>query len=250
MIGALIFPAFLAGLFTFLAPCTLPLVPGYLSFISGVSKEELQDRKKARKIKRKIFLNGVFFVLGFSLIFITFGTLAGFLGELLANSRNILSRLGGVLIIVFGLLMTGFFNIPLLEREIRFKKIPLSPGNPFGSFAVGAAFAFGWTPCVGPVLGSILLLTTTSATALEGGFLLLIFSLGLAVPFLLVAGAISQASDYINKFSGVLRVISVVGGLFLVLIGLLLATGNFGLLIQYGYKIFDFINYDAILNFL
>jgi len=247
----LILSAFFAGMLTFLAPCTLPLVPAYLGFISGVSTEDLKDPEKAAGARRKIMLNGIFFILGFSVIFILFGTLAGFLGQGLATSREILSKIGGVLIVLFGLFMLGVFKIPALQADKRIK-IPsfLTVGKSTSSFAIGSAFAVGWTPCVGPILGSILLLASTSTTALQGGLLLAVFSLGLAIPFIFIAFAFSKATAYINQISKYLKWVSVIGGVFLIILGILLFTNNFSLLIQYGYEIFGFINYEGLLDYL
>lgn len=247
----LVLSAFVAGMITFLAPCTLPLVPAYLGFISGVSTKDLEDPLKAQKARKKIILNGVFFILGFSVVFILFGTLAGFLGQGLAASREILAKIGGVLIVLFGLFMIGVFKIPALQVDKRIK-IPafLTIGKPTSSFAIGSAFAVGWTPCVGPILGSILLLASTSTTALQGGLLLAVFSLGLAIPFLFIAFAFSKATAYIKKITKYLQWVSVIGGIFLIALGVLLFTNNFSLLIQYGYVFFEFINYDGILKFL
>lgn len=247
----LIISAFVAGIITFLAPCTLPLVPAYLGFISGVSTKDLEDPLKASAARKKIIINGVFFILGFSIIFISFGVLAGFLGQSLATSRDILSKIGGILIILFGLFMLGVFKIPALSVDKRIK-IPsfLTIGKPTSSFAIGSAFAIGWTPCVGPILGSILLLASTSTTALQGGMLLTVFSLGLAIPFIFIAFAFSKATEYIKQISKYLKWVSMIGGIFLIGLGILLFTNNFSLLIQYGYVFFDFINYEGILKFL
>lgn len=247
----LILSAFLAGLLTFLAPCTLPLVPAYIGFISGVSTEDLEDLEKAKSARRKIILNGMFFILGFSVVFILFGTLAGYLGQGLAIYRDIIAKVGGVFIVIFGLFMLGVFKIPALQVDKRIK-IPsfLHIGKPTSSFVIGATFAVGWTPCVGPVLGSILLLASTSTTALQGGFLLLIFSLGLAVPFMFLAFAFSKATEYIQKITKYLKWVSIIGGVFLIILGILLFTNNFSLLIQYGYEFFDFINYEGLLDYL
>ena len=246
-----IFSAFVAGLLTFLAPCTLPLVPAYLGFISGVSKEDLEDETKKDEVRKRILLNGVFFILGFSIVFIIFGTLAGLIGQGLTPYRIWLTRIGGVLVILFGLFMIGAFRIPFLQVDKRIK-IPqwLEVGKPSSSLVIGSAFAFGWTPCVGPILGSILLLASTSTTALQGALLLTVFSLGLAVPFLLVALGFSQATKYITKLSKYIKWVSIVGGVFLILLGLLLVTNNFNLLIQYGFQLFGFLDYEALLNFL
>jgi len=247
----LIISALFAGMLTFLAPCTLPLVPAYLGFISGVSTKDLEDEQKAAGARKKIMLNGVFFILGFSIIFILFGVLAGFLGQGLATSREILAKIGGVLIVLFGLFMLGVFRIPALQIDKRIK-VPsfLTIGKPTSSFAIGSAFAIGWTPCVGPILGSILLLASASTTALQGGLLLAVFSFGLAIPFIFIAFAFSRATAYINRISKYLKWVSIVGGVFLILLGILLFTNNFSLLIQYGYEFFKFINYDGILKYL
>lgn len=243
--------AFFAGLLTFLAPCTLPLVPAYLGFISGVSEADAQDPKKGKAARRKIFINGVSFILGFSLVFIIFGTLAGIVGQELVPYRLWFGRVGGGLVIIFGLFMLGAFNLNFLQKERRFK-IPkwLTIGKPSSSLVIGGAFAFGWTPCVGPILGSILLLTATTTTALQGAIMLSVFSLGLAIPFIAIAAGFSHATKYITKLSKYLKIVSYVGGVFLIILGLLLITDNFGLTIQYGYQFFDFINYEGLLKFL
>lgn len=241
--------AFIAGLLTFLAPCTLPLVPAYLGFISGVSSKDLENPETARQARRKIFLNGIFFILGFSLVFIAFGTLAGVLGQGLVPYRIWLTRIGGILVILFGLFMLGAFNISFLQVDRRLKMPSfLKVGKPSSSLAIGSAFAFGWTPCVGPILGSILLLASTEGSALTGALLLTVFSAGLAIPFLLVAFGFSHATQYINKISKYLKWTSIIGGVFLILLGILLLTNNFSLLIQYGFQIFGFLNYEALLD--
>jgi len=242
---------FFAGLLTFLAPCTLPLVPAYLGFISGVAPEDLKDPARAKGARRKIFLNGLAFIVGFSLIFIAFGTLAGFLGTALAPWRVWLTRIGGVLVILFGLSMLGLFKLPFLQAgpSMRLPKW-LSLGKPSSSLLIGGTFALGWTPCVGPILGSILLLAGTSGTALQGAFMLTVFSLGLSIPFILIALAFSRATAYIERISKYLKWVSIIGGVFLILLGLLLVSGNFGLTIQYGYQLLEPINYDRLLEFL
>jgi cytochrome c-type biogenesis protein len=227
------------------------LVPAYLGFISGVDQDALKNPATARAARRKIFLNGLAFIVGFSLVFILFGILAGFAGTALAPYRIWLARVGGVLVILFGLFMFGFFKLPFFQSDKRMP-IPkwLSLGKPSTSLFIGGTFALGWTPCVGPILGSILLLAGTSGTALQGGIMLAVFSLGLAVPFLVIAFAFSQATIYVEKISAYLKGVSIVGGIFLIILGLLLATDNFGLTIQYGYELLNFINYDKLLDYL
>jgi len=243
--------SFFAGLLTFLAPCTLPIIPAYLGFISGVNRKELENPALAKTARRKIFFNGLAFIAGFSFIFILLGVFAGFAGAALAPYRLWLTRLGGILVILFGLFLLGLFQIPLFQSE---KRIPiphwLTLGKPFSSFFIGGTFALGWTPCVGPILGSILFLAGSSGTILEGGVLLAIFSFGFSLPFLFVAALFSKATTYIQTISKYLQGISILGGIFLILLGILLLTDNFGLIIQSGYELFDFINYEKILNYL
>jgi len=249
---SLIIPIFIAGVLTFLAPCTLPLVPGYLGFISGSSLEDLKDPAKAKGARWKIFSNGFFFMLGFSAVFIVMGTLVGFIGAtLLAPYRLWLGRIGGIFVILFGLFMLNVLKLPFLQREFQVKTPALlERGKSSNSFILGSAFAFGWTPCVGPILGSVLLLASTSTTALQGGLMLSIFSAGLAIPFLLIAIGIGSASRYIQNITKYLKVVSVIGGIFLIFLGILLLTDNISLLISYGYQLFQFINYDRLLDYL
>lgn len=242
--------AFIAGLLTFLAPCTLPLVPGYLSFISGVSAEEVKDEAKLRSVRKKIFFNGLMYVIGFSAVFIFFGTLAGFAGAAFAPFRIWLTRIGGAFVILFGLLMLGAVRFSFLTKEHQFRLPLLKQGKPVNSLILGSAFAFGWTPCVGPILASILFLASTSATIIKGAALLFIFSIGLAIPFLLIALGVGSAIRVIHRITPLLNVISIIGGIFLIFLGALLLTGNFALLISYGYSIFRFIEYERLLDYL
>jgi len=246
MIEISLFAAFIAGLITFIAPCTLPLVPGYLGFISGVPAEDFNNPEKAQKLRWKIFWNGFFFVLGFSAIFIIFGTLIGFLGSALVGFQVWLNRIGGILIVLFGLFMLDVLKIPMLQIEHHLKIPPfLRRGRPGTSFVLGSAFGVGWTPCVGPVLGAILTLAATTTTALQGALLLSVFSAGLAVPFLLIALGVGSATRYIKKFTKYLRIVSVVGGIFLIFLGILLFLGKLSLLISWGFQFMSFIGLDA-----
>ena len=264
----LILPAFIAGLFTFLAPCTLPLVPGYLGFISGASLDDLNNPKAAKRVRQKVFLNGVFYVLGFSFIFVVLGSIIGFIGgALFAASRLWLARVGGVFVIFFGAFM--LYQALLFYRD-RFPalaavKLPftncfsgahrlhikgLKPGNPLSSFIFGGAFAIGWTPCVGPVLGAILTLAATEATVAQGALLLGVFSAGLAVPFLVLAATWGSFSSYFNKLTHVLPIISAIGGVFIIILGVLVLTDSIGLWVGYFFRLFSFVNYEGIYNFL
>lgn len=249
---SLVIPAFIAGLLTFLAPCTLPLVPAYLGFISGVSSDDLRDPAKAKRARLKIFLNGLSFVIGWSLVFIVLGTLVGFIGgALLAPYRLWLGRIGGIFVIIFGLFMLNVLKIPFLAREWQ-PRVPaiFQRGRAVNSLILGSAFGVGWTPCVGPILGSVLLLASTSATAGQGAVLLAVFSTGLAMPFLAIAAGVGSASRLIERFSGTLKVVSIIGGLFLIGLGILLLTNRSSILISSGYQLFRFINYERLLDYL
>lgn len=250
-VSTLIFPAFVAGVLTFFAPCTLPLVPGYLAFISGMSLNDLNGAEKKGAARRKVLKNSLLFMLGFSAVFIVFGAAAGGVGFLLSQYRAVLTRIGGIVVITFGLLMLGIFKIPFLQKSIRVR-IPtfFTIGKPSSSFVLGAAFATGWTPCIGPILGSIFLIAAVSTSPVSGAFLLAVFSLGLSTPFFLVALGITSVSKYISKISNYLHVVSVIGGIFLVLLGILLLLDKTALLITYGFKFLKFIHYDRILDYL
>lgn len=251
MTGDLIIPAFIAGMLTFLAPCTLPLLPGYLAFISGVSLQDLQDPLKSPSSRRKIFLNGLLFVVGFSVVFVLLGSLFGLGGSALVSYRLWLSRVGGIFVILFGLFMIGVLRLPFFSIEKHFTGIKaIKPGHPMSSLLFGATFAFGWSPCVGPLLASILTLAAVAATVGQGAFLLSIFSLGLAVPFLITAASISSVSLYLAKYSKHFNVLSIIGGVFIIFLGILLLTNNMGIWIAYVYQWFDFINYASLLDYL
>lgn len=250
----LILPAFIAGILTFLAPCTLPLIPGYIGFISGISVDDLKKGKLPGIAKRKIFLNGLIYVIGFSIVFVGLGVIFGLFGSALIDLRLWLTRIGGIFIILFGLYLLGAHKIKqlqFLERDKRFHIThKLKPGTPLSSFIFGATFAFGWTPCVGPILGTMLLLVSTQGTVLQGALLLSIFSLGLGLPFLAVALGISHALDYIKKITPFLQTISLIGGLFLVFIGILLLTNNLAQWVDLFYSAFDWLKYDRLYQYL
>ncbi|NQV89357.1 MAG: sulfite exporter TauE/SafE family protein [Parcubacteria group bacterium] len=252
----LIIPAFIAGALTILAPCTLPLVPAYLGFISGASAKDMQDPTKMLAIRKRVFINGIFYVLGFSFVFVGLGILFGLGGVALAKYQTVLTRIGGGFIVFFGLYLMGVMDkIPglrrLLSTEHRFH-LPssLTPGTPHSSFLFGATFAFGWTPCVGPILGSILLLASSTSTALQGAILLSVFSLGLATPFLIIAYGVGHASHTIKKLSKVLPYISFIGGAFLLMLGVLLLTGSLGIWLSWSFQFLEVFDYERLLDYL
>src|SRR3954465_8447850 len=181
--------AFLAGLVSFLSPCVLPLVAGYVSLISGVGVEELKEQNTA--LFGKVMLNSIAFVLGFSIVFVTLGALSTEVGQLAAEYKSTLARVAGGLVIVFGLHLTGILRIKALYADKRLHNV--KGGNtPWGAFVIGFAFAFGWTPCVGPILAVILSFAATQDSVMRGILLLAVYSAGLAVPFLLTSIGIER----------------------------------------------------------
>src|SRR5215468_1918125 len=176
--------AFLAGLLSFLSPCVLPLVPGYVSLISGASVEELQTPQ--RRMLRTVMLHSLTFVLGFSVVFIALGAVATGVGQLANEYHNLLAKVAGIIVIIFGLHLTGLLKIKALYADKRMHDVK-GGSSALGSFAVGFAFAFGWTPCIGPILATILLFASAQQTVIKGILLLAVYSMGLAVPFLLTS---------------------------------------------------------------
>jgi cytochrome c-type biogenesis protein len=239
--------SFVAGVLMFLAPCTLPIVPGYLAFIAGVPA----GQAGSNNARRRILINALAFVIGFSLIFIILGSFAAAIGALLGPWRLILARVAGIVIIIFGLTMLGVWQVPFLsgERHVRLPRW-LSLGYPHSSFLIGALFALGWSPCIGPILGTVLFLASASATALQGALLLGVFSLGLAIPFLLCAWGIGYAETFARRAGPLTQILSVVGGVILILLGLLMLTGNMALLVSWGYELLNGVGYERLLNYL
>jgi len=182
--------AFLAGLVSFITPCVLPVVPPYLAYIAGVSFAELKgeaiDAEQRRRVNRRVFLSALLFVLGFTTVFVLLGATASFLGQTLARYFDVLSKIAGLAILILGIHYTGLVRIPLLYREARVD-VQKSPTSLVSAYLIGLAFAFGWTPCVGPVLASVLFLAGSEGTAFQGAWLLLVYSLGMGLPFLFAA---------------------------------------------------------------
>ena len=219
-----VFTALLAGVISFLSPCVLPLVPGYLSYVTGQSLDDLERRESARATASALALSG-FFVLGFSTVFIALGASATALGQLLLEYRYEANLVGGAIVIVFGLFMIGFLRLPWLQRDLRYQG-PLEGGRPVGAYTLGLAFAFGWTPCIGPVLGAILTVSAVSASVSSGVALLAIYSLGLGIPFLALAvftGRWLKRSRSIARFG---RPLQIGAGLIMVVMGVAMMTGQ------------------------
>jgi len=208
--------AFAAGMLGFFSPCVVPLIPGYLSFISGVSLADLRPADRRRQIGR-VALATAAFVLGFSVIFTGLGASASYFGAFVLDNRLLLSRIGGVVVILLGLSMLGLIRLPALERELRIQ-IPRRPGTVLGAFPVGMAFGFAWTPCVGPVL-AVLTLAATTQRAADGALLLFAYSLGLGAPFLAAAVLLTTAFNALRVVSRYGRAIQTASGVFLVAMG-------------------------------
>jgi cytochrome c-type biogenesis protein len=222
--------AFFAGILSFLSPCVLPLVPGYVSLISGSSIEALRDDKQG--IRRRVMASSLMFIAGFSLVFILLGAVATTVGQITHQYHAFLTSLAGVVIIVFGLHLLGILKIKALYADKRMHQVK-GGGSVWGAFAVGFAFAFGWTPCIGPILGAILTLAAAEETVLKGTVLLAIYSAGLAVPFLLTSLGIDQFLNFYGRFRQHLRAVEMVSGVLLIAIGTLVLTRHFTLLSGY-----------------
>lgn len=218
--------AFAAGLLSFLSPCVLPLIPSYVTFITGLS---LEDATRAR---RAALVHSLLFVLGFTLIFLALGATATALGQMLNYQRAWISRIGGVLIIVFGLYMLGAFDIAMFSRERRVH-LADKPMGYLGTLLVGVAFGAGWTPCIGPILGSILTYTASAADLRRGTVLLLAYSLGLAVPFLLAAVALERFMSVFATLRRHMMLVTRASGVLMVAVGLLMVTNYFTILASY-----------------
>ncbi|MDT8368804.1 MAG: cytochrome c biogenesis CcdA family protein [Longimicrobiales bacterium] len=217
-----------AGILSFLSPCVLPLVPSYLSFVTGMTLEELEEPTD----RRSILIHAGLFVAGFTTIFVMLGASASFLGAFFLTYRDWVARIGGLVLLVLGLHLLGVFRIMPLMRE---KRVQLSdkPAGHIGTFAVGAAFGAGWTPCIGPVLAGILTLAGTSDTIWSGMGLLLAYSAGLAIPFILAALALDKFLHSMKRIRPWIPWIERASGLLLVLLGVLLVSGQFTILAQY-----------------
>jgi len=214
--------ALLAGLISFFSPCVLPLVPIYLGYMTGTAVSGLDSSKRLTTL-----IHAAFFVLGFGLLFVALGATAGLLGSLIYPVLPYVIKVGGLILIIFGLQMTGLIKMPFLAMEKRLEMQRSGRKNYWASFLVGVIFAAGWTPCVGPVLSGILMLAADSQTVSRGATLLAFYTLGLGLPFLVVAALVDVAVPALRKMSKFLRSVSILGGVLLILMGFLLLTGLF-----------------------
>lgn len=229
------FLAFTSGLLSFLSPCVLPLIPSYLSFVSGVSLEEMRAPQIESRVRWRVALNSLAFILGFSLVFVSLGVSASFLGSLLLGYRSFIRVVGGIFIVLVGIYLMGLFKLSFLDRYLQFH-LRDKPAGYLGSVLVGVTFAVAWTPCVGPILGAILALAGTTAQIERGVLLLATYAAGLALPFFLSAVAVNSFFQFSQSFRRYVQVVHVAGGFLLVIVGILLITDYMTLLNIYAIR--------------
>ena len=218
--------ALLAGVISFLSPCVLPLVPPYLCFITGASLDELSEPEALSGVQqRRALLAALMFVLGFSTVFILLGASASAAGQLLRAHLGLLAQIAGIFIIVMGLNFLGVFRLAFLSREARYHHHS-EPAGLIGAYGIGLAFAFGWTPCIGPVLAAILSIAASEQDVLKGAGLLAVYSLGLGIPFLLAAAGVGTFLKFLGRFRYHLGKVEQVMGVLLVLAGIMFLTGS------------------------
>jgi cytochrome c-type biogenesis protein len=227
--------ALLAGLLSFLSPCVLPLVPAYLSYITGVSVDALKSEQSG--VRRQAMIQSLWFIFGFSLVFVALGASATLIGQWLLIHLQLLGKVAGIIIFIFGLHYTGIIRIPFLMMDAHLKTDKVRGGHALGSIMLGAAFAFGWTPCVGPILGAILAMAGAQDKVMHGILLLAVYSIGLGIPFLLAAAATERFLQWMHRFRSHLHMVEKVSGVLLMVVGVLFFMGSFsdlaGWLIKY-----------------
>jgi len=223
--------AFLAGLASFLSPCILPIIPSYLAFITGLSLSDLTAEKKSGSVKKTTIISTLCFILGFSAVFVSLGAGASKIGLLLQQHMEIISKVAGVIVVIFGLYVMGVLKLRFLTK---YKQIEVKskPAGYVGSFLIGIAFSLGWTPCVGPILGAILLYASQSDTIWQGIYLLCFYSLGIAIPFLLTSIAVDTALGYFTTVKKHMRKINIAAGLLLIVVGVMIYTGSLSSIIN------------------
>ncbi len=229
----------LAGLLSFLSPCVLPIVPGYLCFLAGTSLDKISSGENASK-ERNVFYFALSFVFGFSTVFILLGASATLLSGLIYEYLDILRVVGGIIIIVFGIHFMQIIQLPFLNRDTRYQIESYRPGI-VGSYVIGLSFAFGWTPCIGPILGSVLSIAASSETVTYGIVLLMLYSAGLGIPFLLAAYAINGFMRFLSKIRNYIRAIEIFTGVLLVIFGILILTNRIQELAFFFIKYFPFL---------
>lgn len=221
--------AFTAGLLSFVSPCVLPLIPSFVTYITGLTFEDLTSGMDRRRIRTITVTNSLAFIAGFTVVFVLFGASATFAGKFLLQYQDILRKVGGILIILFGLYIMGILNLNFLQSDKRVH-IENKPAGYIGSFLVGMAFAAGWTPCVGPILGSILIYASTTESVGKGMSLLAVYSLGLGLPLFISSLALNTFLTAFKAISKYMRGITIISGIFLILVGIMIFTDYLTLL--------------------
>jgi cytochrome c-type biogenesis protein len=224
-IGQIVF-AFGAGIISFLSPCVLPLVPGYISIISGSSLDQLKAQQQDSSITRTVLVNSVMFIVGFSITFILLGASASWIGQVLLSRQRLLAQLAGLVLVVFGIHLLGIIKIKALYQDKRLHNVA-KPRGSIGALVIGFAFAFGWTPCIGPILAGILALASTQETISSGMSLLAVYSAGLGVPFLLTSLALNRFLAFYTRFKRHFRAVEIASGALVITVGVLIMTGSF-----------------------
>lgn len=229
--------AFVAGLLSFLSPCVLPLIPSFITYITGLSFGDLDAERPSNQVRRLTLLHSLAFIAGFTVVFVLLGASATLLGSFLQQHMTVIRKIGGVLVILFGIHVTGLVPITWLLGE---KRVTLKhkPAGFVGSFLVGLAFAAGWTPCIGPILASILMIAATEEKVGQGIVLLLLYSIGLGIPFLLSALALHRFIVFFNRFKRHIRLFEIITGLFLIVVGVLIFTNWLSVLSGYANTLF------------
>ena len=226
--------AFMGGILSFISPCILPLVPSYISFVTGISFEELTREGGTKNLKRIILSNSLMFILGFSTVFVVIlGASAQLFGQLFMEYQDLIRKIGGLVIIFLGVHIIGIVNIGVLQRERRFHFFREKPTGFLGSFLVGVGFAAGWTPCIGPILSMIFTVAVTSESSWAGVLLFVSYSMGLAIPFMLTSLGINTFLKYFQRLKRHMRVISIVTGVLLIVTGLLIFFNSFAIISRY-----------------
>ena len=233
--------AFIAGLISFLSPCVLPLVPGYISIVSGSSLEQLKAQDKQASLLRTVLMNSITFIVGFSITFVILGASATWLGQVLVSWRQLLDKIAGLVLIVFGVHVLGIVKINALYQDKRFHNVD-APRGAAGSLLLGLAFAFGWTPCLGPILAGILAIASTKQTVSEGMLLLGVYSAGLGIPFLLTSLALNQFLSFYSRFKKHFHAVEMVSGALVIAVGIMMVTGSLTRLATW----FSFLNRFAL----
>ncbi|MCX5751317.1 MAG: cytochrome c biogenesis protein CcdA [Candidatus Saganbacteria bacterium] len=220
-----LFLAFGAGVLTFFSPCVLPLIPSYILYAAGITFKDFSERSNAIQVRKQTIIHSLFFVLGFSLIFVSLGAAVTLIGQFVFGFREIIRILGGIVLILLGLYIMDILKLPFLNVEAKMR-LDNKPAGYLGSFLVGITFAAAWVPCVGPILGSILVMASVEKTVLAGIILLAAYSLGLGLPFLLTALFLNSALVYFKGLSKYMHAIKVISGIFVVIIGILALRGS------------------------